>query len=44
MTLENVNDTSRSVIDDSSATIQIVTSLRIIIYDCNKFIVQWLIL
>ncbi len=34
------NDTSKSVIDDSSVMLQIVASITIIIYDHNVLIVQ----
>ncbi len=40
MTADSVNDASRSVTDYSRVTLQIMTSLTIVIYDCNKFIVK----
>ncbi len=40
----SLNDASRIIINDSTVMLQIVTSLtddyRVIIYDCNMFIVQ----
>jgi hypothetical protein len=36
MTVESVNDASRSVIVASRVTLQIMASLTIVIYDCKK--------